>query len=353
MGSEIVMPDIEEFGFQWHITNSCNQRCRHCYQDKFSNSSDFELHHLKRIADRIFLSLRNIPVTVNVTGGEPLLHRDLFPLLRHLATYNNLKELNLITNALEIDEAILRELKKNGALSAIKISLESHDSSINDSIRGKGHFEAVLNSIELLQSAGLQVVLMVTLGAWNWNSVSGLLQLARQKGVKGVIFERFVPLGNGLHIADGILNANHWLEIRKTIISENDLGISPEELLPYRAFFIDTQETENIGGEIGAALCNLGPQSMALMPDGTVYPCRRLPIPVGVLPSDSFPKVLKDLSKYSPLRLMPKLTKGGCGDCALLDCMGCRAQALSHSGTVYGDDPQCDKILKHEEKKFV
>jgi hypothetical protein len=38
---------------------------------------------------------------------------------------------------------------------------------------------------------------------------------------------------------------------------------------------------------------------MALMPDGTVYPCRRFPLPVGKLPDDKMEKILAELGGYS------------------------------------------------------
>jgi len=40
-----------DFGFQWHITDRCNLRCTHCYQDDYSGSNEMRLDDLKRIAD--------------------------------------------------------------------------------------------------------------------------------------------------------------------------------------------------------------------------------------------------------------------------------------------------------------
>jgi len=35
-----------EFGFQWHITNRCNLRCSHCYQEDYSGSNELGLDGL-------------------------------------------------------------------------------------------------------------------------------------------------------------------------------------------------------------------------------------------------------------------------------------------------------------------
>jgi hypothetical protein len=56
------------------------------------------------------------------------------------------------------------------------------------------------------------------------------------------------------------------------------------------------------GCEVSGAFCDLGPSSMALMPDGTVYPCRRVPIAVGKLPDDGMGGILGRLGEYSSVR---------------------------------------------------
>jgi len=89
---------MKTFGFQWHITNQCNLKCGHCYQTDFSKSKNSHLNDLIKMADKIFSNLSKRPIDVNITGGEPLLHAHLFELIEHLVKYDNLKEINIITN---------------------------------------------------------------------------------------------------------------------------------------------------------------------------------------------------------------------------------------------------------------
>ena len=75
-----------EFYFQWHITDRCNLRCSHCYQNDYSHSSELSLEELKSVADKIShtLTVWKKDGRVAITGGEPFVRKDLFDLLHYL-----------------------------------------------------------------------------------------------------------------------------------------------------------------------------------------------------------------------------------------------------------------------------
>ena len=75
---------MDSFYIQWHITNLCNLRCQHCYQDDFSKKSDLDWSGLKKSIRSISShTMREWDKTacIHLTGGEPLLKPELFPLL--------------------------------------------------------------------------------------------------------------------------------------------------------------------------------------------------------------------------------------------------------------------------------
>ena len=284
------------FGFQWHITWRCAAKCTHCYQSDSDSTAEPDLDDLKNIAACIMGSVQG-PVTINITGGEPLMYRQhgnsrgVFDLMAYLSTFGNLGELNIITSTLEMDSQALAGLKSLPKLDYVKVSLESDDRLINDSIRGNGHYQTVVENIKKLVGSGLRVIIMATLSKLNYKSVSGLCTLAVELGTHGVIFERFVPLGRG---ADGmggsVLAIDEWRQVLSAIACF--AGVSADDLLPYKAFWVNADA-------VSGAPCCLGSGSMALMPDGTVYPCRRFPLPAGKLPDDKMEKILAELSGYS------------------------------------------------------
>jgi MoaA/NifB/PqqE/SkfB family radical SAM enzyme len=286
------------FGFQWHITNRCAGKCHHCYQSGTDSEKELPVADLKRIADAIMAAVP-APVTINITGGEPFMYqfhgqsRGVFELMAHLSTFDKLGEMNIITSVRGMDRSVIRDLKTVSKLTSVKVSLESHDPAIDDSIRGLGHHKMAVDEIRQMVEAGLRVVIMTTLSKRNYHSVNGLCALAGQLDTQGVIFERFVPLGNGVkEMGDMTITSEEWREVLHSLSASTQTPF--EELLPYEAFWVGAD-----GQSISGAPCSLGASSMALMPDGTVYPCRRVPTPIGKLPDDGMENILKKLEEYS------------------------------------------------------
>jgi len=327
---------MKEFGFQWHITNFCNLRCRHCYQDEFSRAADLDTATLKELVRKITTAVNNRAVYVNITGGEPFLRPDLFDVLEVLEVADNVREYNIITNVLPLTLEKIKKLEGLAKLKQLKISLECSDSELNDSIRGRGSFKKILEIFELLRDHSTkQKVLMFTLGGYNYQKTREMLEFSQKIRADGVILERFVPMGRGNELRDLYLKNGEWLAVVKNLIEFCDLSVLPNDLLAYKAFYVDLKGHREVEG----AMCNLGDQSMALMPNGDVYPCRRLPVKIGNAANEDFGDILLRLQLLR--ESLEKDIKGKCGDCPVEGCSGCRAIAYALTGDMYAEDPQC------------
>ena len=125
------------FTLQWHITHRCNLRCKHCYQDDYSS---FETRaDMERVLDQFTELLRtyNRKGQLNITGGEPLTHPDLFWLLKQA------KERNISTGVLTNGTLISpREARLFRAcrVSYVQVSLDGCEKT-HDEIRGSGSFD--------------------------------------------------------------------------------------------------------------------------------------------------------------------------------------------------------------------
>ena len=336
---------MKTFGFQWHLTDRCNLRCSHCYQSDFGPGSERPLADLCAMADRILPGVSGRAVSINLTGGEPLLFPGLTALMEHLHGFSNLEEIHLITNGTVVSDGILGELGRFPRLRSFKVSLEAAEAAVNDAIRGPGNLARVSANIEILRRrTGKEVVLMTTLGRYNAVSVQALADLARRLDVAGIIFERFVPLGQGLGLAGQAMGPGEWRDVLAAILAAAGCDAEPDELLAYHAFWLQTGP--DAGEALRGALCNLGEESMALMPDGTVYPCRRLPVPVGNVLAEPFAAILAKLRGYSAGALRARLTGNLCGWCGVDGCTGCRALAMALTGDWLADDPLCPLRLE-------
>uniref|UniRef100_A0A7C4TIT5 Radical SAM protein n=1 Tax=candidate division WOR-3 bacterium TaxID=2052148 RepID=A0A7C4TIT5_UNCW3 len=323
------------FGFQWHITNFCNLRCHHCYQEDFTKTADLDFKAIQKIINKITTALPETEILVNITGGEPFLHDAFYKILDHLEDKSNISAINLITNGLLLNQNITRieEYKK---IKELKISLEGNDCQTNDSIRGRGVFNRVVKNIMAIRNqTQKEIVLMFTLGSYNYKNLFLMLQFAKNIEADGIIVERFVPWGKGRMLKNQYLKKDEWEWVIRAIIQYMELDYSPLELLPYKAFHIELKKEIGLKG----APCNLGEESMALLPNGDVYPCRRFPTKIGNILVDEFYEIILRLKILK--ESLEKNLKGKCGNCQIKGCIGCRAIAYALTGDFYAEDPQC------------
>ncbi len=330
----------ELFCIQWHITNLCTLRCNHCYQNDFSNRDDLDESGLKRLSDNLLTTLREWDKTacVHLTGGEPLLKPELFPLLYDLDQQPIVEELGIITNGLLLDSKMIRRLSGFSKLKKIKISMDGGDSETNDTIRSKGTFEKVMRNISLIKKdERFEIILMFTVMKKNFRSLPSLFKLCQDLGVDGLIIERFIPLGRGKEVMGEVLSKEEWKLVIGMLLDFFPTEGEEPSFFPFQAFQIrfNGEEPELLG-----APCVIGMDGLCIMPDGDVFPCRRLPISIGNLLDDSLAEIWKGSELLDRLRKKENL-KGKCGKCMMKDCRGCRSLALALTGDYLEEDPHC------------
>jgi radical SAM protein with 4Fe4S-binding SPASM domain len=329
----------DPFHIQWHITNLCNLRCKHCYQDNFSKENDLNWAGLQRISDNILATLKewDKKACIHLTGGEPLLKPELFSLLTYLDRSPLVEELGLITNGLFLDPELVERLSSFSKLKKIKISLDGADAETNDSIRQEMTFEKVIRNLSLFRGKDFfEVILMFTVMKRNLGGLPSFFEISKDLGVNGFIIERFIPWGRGRERMEEVLNRKDWQELIKTI---SDLFTLEGEntLLTYQAFQVNFNGNEP---ELSGAPGVIGMDGLCVMPEGNVFPCRRFPISIGNLLSESLKQIWEESELLEKLREKENL-KGKCGKCEMKDCRGCRSLALALTGDYLEEDPHC------------
>ncbi|MBE0478553.1 radical SAM protein, partial [Candidatus Aerophobetes bacterium] len=234
--------DLDEFYFQWHITERCNLRCIHCYQEGYNIQSEFSLAQLEKIADRIILALKKWHKRgrVALTGGEPFLKKELFPLMEYLEQNEYIWRIGILTNGILIDEKIADKLKTFQKLYYIQISLDGASEETNDSIRGKGSYRKAINSFSLLHKKGINTRLMFTVHKRNLQEVPSLIDLAMKEKIDALTIERFVPGGRGTEIRDWFLTKEETHKLFQYISQRSDTEYqkgTPLKILKYRTLW--------------------------------------------------------------------------------------------------------------------
>jgi radical SAM protein with 4Fe4S-binding SPASM domain len=330
----------EPFFIQWHLTNFCNLRCPHCYQDDFSKESDLEWSKLKKISGNLLHSVREWKreACIYLTGGEPLLKPDLLPLLNDLDQQSMVQELGIITNGLPIDQEMVRKLSGVSKLKKIKISLDGGDAETNDSLRQKGTFGKVMQHLSLIKKENkFEIILMFTAMKKNFKSLPSLFKLCQDLDINGLIIERFIPLGRGRKITNEVLTREEWKKMVGMLLDVFSIEGEDPCFLPYQAFQISFNGGEP---ELLGASCVIGRDGICVMPNGDVLPCRRFPISIGNLLTDSLNTIWEKSELLEHLREKENL-KGKCANCEIKECRGCRSLAFALTGDYLGEDPHC------------
>jgi len=335
----------DPFHIQWHITNVCNLHCKHCYQEDFSKNNDLEWAGLKWVSDNILATLSewNRKACLHLTGGEPLLKEELFSLLNYLDPKPEIEELGIITNGLLFSREVVKRLSAFPKLKKIKISLDGADAEVHDSIRQKGVFEKVIQSLPMIkQENRFEIILMVTVMKRNYRSLPSLIRLCQNLSVDGLILERFIPLGRGKTFMNEVLEKDQWRELVEILMEFFSMKVDEDDIPSYQAFQITFDED---GAELLGAPCIIGRDGLCIMPEGSVFPCRRFPIPIGNLMNESLKEIWESSSLLDQLRKKKNL-KGRCGKCEIEDCRGCRSLALALTGDYLEEDPHCPLNLR-------
>jgi radical SAM protein with 4Fe4S-binding SPASM domain len=330
----------EQFYIQWHITNLCNLRCKHCYQDDFSKKSDLDWAGLKKVSDNLLNTMREWDKTacIHLTGGEPLLKPELFPLLNDLDQQSMIEELGIITNGFPIDREMIRKLSDFSKLKKIKISLDGGDAETNDSIRQKGTFDKVMQNLPLIkEKERFEILFMFTAMKKNFRSLPSLFKLCQDLGVNGLIIERFIPMGRGREVMGEVLSKEEWKEMIGIFLDFFSNEGEEHSFPPYQAFQISFSGEEP---ELLGAPCVIGVDGLCIMPEGSVFPCRRFPISIGNLLDESLKQIWGKSELLEQLRRKENL-KGKCGGCKIEECRGCRSLALALTGDYLEEDPHC------------
>lgn len=340
-----------DFLIQWHLTERCNLKCRHCYQEAGA-VRELSRGQIFRVIDEISRMLQawrqaygiDFQPSFNVTGGEPFLRPDLFEILEAMAASGF--EIHVLSNGTCITFERARRLAELG-VHGVQVSLEGPPE-IHEAIRGNGSFAASLKGVRLLLEAGLKVSLNATLSRLNAGHFRELVEVARLLKVSRLGFSRLVPSGRGRALQDLMLSTDQVRELYTEVrsLQVDGLEIVTGDPLAAQMGRPAPEAATPDPGAFPAGGCSAGVAGLTILADGTVVPCRRLPIPLGQAGRDSLREIWATSPVLEALRDKRRY-RGKCGACPRWgDCRGCRAIAYWYASAqgspdFLAPDPQC------------
>jgi len=166
------------------VTDRCNLRCRYCMPEegvpKKSHSDIISYEQIIRVVEAaVGIGISKI----RITGGEPLVRKDVLHLIRGIRLVEGVKELVLTTNGVLL-EKMAGNLKSAG-VHRVNISLDTLDpDKYTELVRG-GDINRVLRGIDTVIEAGFKntKINMVLIPGFNHDEVEGMRDFCRKKGL--------------------------------------------------------------------------------------------------------------------------------------------------------------------------
>ena len=177
------------------VTDRCNLRCSYCMPEEpvwFPRDEILDYEEMHRLV-RILVS-RGVR-KVRVTGGEPLVRKDLTRFIRLLSGTAGIEDISLTTNGVLL-EAMVQPLAEAG-LNRVNVSLDTLDPSRFRQLTRRDDLDKVLAGLEAAGAAGLTPLKIntVLLRGINEDEAERFVATARDKGWE-VRFIEFMPLEN-------------------------------------------------------------------------------------------------------------------------------------------------------------
>jgi cyclic pyranopterin phosphate synthase len=136
------------------LTDRCSLRCTYCMPADFSDwIANEKLLSTEELVSVIGLCVDAGITQVRLTGGEPLLRRDIADIIRRINELPKAPRISLTTNALRLAE-VAQDLK-NAGLQRVNVSLDTLDPVRFKEMTHRDRFHDVITGIEAAQAAGL------------------------------------------------------------------------------------------------------------------------------------------------------------------------------------------------------
>ena len=179
------------------VTDRCDLRCVYCMKEKMNflpKNEVLTLEEIERLCDNfIELGVEKI----RLTGGEPLVRKDIINLIKNLnkkKSTSNLKEITLTTNG-SLLKKFAKELKNNG-IDRINVSLDTIIKEKYKEITRFGNLDNVLDGIEEAKKNDIKVKInTVVFKNFNENQISDLVNWANKKLID-ITFIEVMPMSD-------------------------------------------------------------------------------------------------------------------------------------------------------------
>ncbi len=340
----------------FNLTRRCNLDCQHCYLESKNINYKNELTTLqiKNVIDS--LARIDIPILL-FSGGEPLMHKDILPLIEY-AKGKKIR-VGLSTNGTLLTKGLAKKLAKSG-LDYVGVSIDGRKD-LHDKFRKvKGAYDMAMKGIINAQEAGLKTGLRFTISKANAADLPFVLDLCIKEKIPRFCMYHLVYSGRGKNIANIDIDnkgrrkvvdflVHRALEYNKQKFDFEILTVDNHADGVYIYNYLKKIKPQ-IAAEVLKLLefhggCSAGSKIVDVSPTGDVFACQFWQQEsMGNIKKTEFSKIWLNKSDESLCQLRSKAShlKGKCGRCQYKSyCGGCRIRALVVHNDLWEEDPCC------------
>jgi radical SAM protein with 4Fe4S-binding SPASM domain len=327
-----------------NLTRRCNLHCAHCYLDAGTRNDgaadELTTAEATSLLDQI--AALGDETMVVLTGGEPMLRRDIDALARHAADRGLMVVLG--TNGLMLDAARVARLVEAG-VAGVGISVDSLEPEQHDAFRGvAGAWAKAMAGIDACRRGGLGFQIHFSVTDDTAPELEDMIAFARSAGalVLNVFF--LVCTGRGEKVTN--ISVETYDDVMRRVTraahEESELIIRAKCAPHFKRMAIELDPAWPVtlahGYEAGG--CLAGSRYCRVTPEGRVTACPYIEVEVGSIREQGFAEIWREAPMFQALR-QPRL-EGRCGDCEYSKlCGGCRARPLARDGDLMGEDFLC------------
>jgi radical SAM protein with 4Fe4S-binding SPASM domain len=326
----------------FETTQQCNHACLHCYNiwnpSTIQNSNTYPKGQLDTSAtlDLLQKALNETTCShITLTGGEPLLRKDLSQILTFLQERG--VSTTIISNGHNLDEPTVVDFLDRG-VGLFELPLLSHRREMHDHLSGcPGAFDAVLSAMANIRYHRGQFVAVFVATKLNLPDLNDMIKLAFAFGARGIMLNRFNPGGRGRDHLNSLFptvdEVRQALDIAEAAAKEFNLPVSCS--IPIQPCLIDTSQYPHLG----FGFCAAGTERAyyTLDPLGNLRPCNHTTTILGNLLEESFSDLIAPARISDFVEAVPEF----CNPCKLrLKCQGgCKAAAQVCYGSLCAEEP--------------
>ena len=355
------------YSVSWNLTRRCNLTCAHCYMSASAGADtaqELTTAECRRVMGEI--AAVNPHVFLILTGGEPLLRPDLFPLAAEAAARGFTVVLG--TNGVLLRERQARLMRASGIQGA-SISLDSTEEKRHDAFRHlAGSWRGAIRATEALRAEGLDFSIHTSVTSWNVEEIPAMIDLAQSLGARVLNFFFLVRTGRGQDLTD--ITPAQYEQILTYLARVQGAGTAaggrdapsavdrPEDpwTVPagrsgallirakcaphFRRILYALDPGSPLLANYAHGSCPAGKAYCRITPEGDVTPCPYLPVSAGNLREQAFDAIWRSAGILGDLR--EGRLGGRCGACEFSQiCGGCRCRAYATFGDYLAEDPAC------------